>query len=206
MNARATLWGALALVGLATSSATAQIAGSAHDFSSMAWSGGQICKPCHIPHNAIPGMDRLWNHQLTTATYTMHGGTGTAEADFDYRSRLCLSCHDGTVALDSFGGTTGSSFIGGRRNLGTDLTNDHPVGADAEYPPIPQPSWWAGAFKAESALPTSIRLQNWTDAAGTAYKVVGCTSCHNPHNRGNYGHMLVMSNTASAVCLGCHIK
>jgi predicted CXXCH cytochrome family protein len=206
MNARMNLLGALALAGLTASSASAQITGSGHDFSSMAWSGGQICKPCHTPHNAIAGMPRLWNHELTTATYTMHEGTGTAEDDFDYRSRMCLSCHDGTVALDSFGGTTGSSYIPSGANLGTDLTNDHPVGSDALYPPIPQPTWWANSFKASTALPSAIRLQDWTDSAGTAYKVVGCTSCHNPHNRGNYGHMLVMSNAASAVCLGCHIK
>jgi len=202
---------AAAAVGFASAPASAQITGSAHDFSSMAWSGGQICKPCHTPHNAISGMDRLWNHELTTATYQMHegsGGTGsgTATVDFDYRSRLCLSCHDGTVALDSFGGQTGASYMPGSRNLGTDLRNDHPVGADAEYPPNPVPSFWASAFKDASLLPSALRLQDWTNPAGEARKVVGCTTCHNPHRRGGYQYMLNMSNSGSAICLSCHIK
>jgi predicted CXXCH cytochrome family protein len=202
---------ALASLGLMTASATAQIVGSAHDFSSMAWSGGQICKPCHTPHNAMTGMPRLWNHELTVATYQMHEGsggtgTGTAVVDFDYRSRMCLSCHDGTVALDSFGGSTGTSFIPGSANLGTDLRNDHPVGADALYPPNPVPTWWSGAFKDASLLPSALRLQNWTDPGGTVRKVVGCTTCHNPHRTGGYPDLLTMSNAASAVCLGCHIK
>lgn len=199
------------LIGLAAAagmcaSASGQIVGSGHDFSSYAWSGGEICKPCHTPHFAIAGIPRLWNHELTTATYDMHGGTGTAVDDFDLVSRLCLSCHDGTVALDSFGGQTGASFVPTGANLGTDLTDDHPVGSDAEYPPDPQPSWWAGAFHDASSLPSGVSLEDWENSAGDARKVVGCATCHNPHNRGNHDHMTVISNAASALCLGCHIK
>ena len=99
------LLGTLALTGI-TLSASGQIVGSEHDFSSYAWSGGEICKPCHTPHFAMAGIPRLWNHELTVANYTMHAGPGSAVDDFDLQSRLCLSCHDGTVALDSFGGQT----------------------------------------------------------------------------------------------------
>jgi predicted CXXCH cytochrome family protein len=202
---------AAATVGCLATSGFAQIVGSPHDFSSMSWSGGEICKPCHTPHNAIAGMPRLWNHELTVATYQMHegssgNGSGTAVIDFDYKSRMCLSCHDGTVALDSFGGMSGTSFIPASASLGTDLRNDHPVGSDALYPPNPVPSFWAGAFLAETALPSAIRLQNWTDPGGVVRRVVGCTSCHNPHRRGGFPHLQVMSNSASAMCLGCHIK
>lgn len=192
--------------------ANGQITNSAHDFSTMGWSGGEICKPCHTPHNAAPNLPRLWNHEITTATYIMHGGTGTAANDLDTISRLCMSCHDGTVALDSFGGTSGTNFMPGRYNLGTDLTNDHPIGSDAEYPPEPQPSWWASAFRpANSNHQVSngwgnLNLKSWVNSGGVTMYVVGCTTCHNPHNRGNYGHMLNFSNSASRVCLTCHIK
>ncbi len=199
------LVGAMAVAGLALP-AMAQIGGSDHDFSGMSWAGGEICKPCHTPHNAMVGIPRLWNHELTVATYTMHGGTGTAAADFDTTSRLCLSCHDGTVALDSFGGQTGTSFMTGDENLGTDLTNDHPVGSDGEYPPDPKPSWWDGAMRDPANFPSGVRLKDWVNEFGVTRKVVGCTTCHNVHNRGGYDHMLVISNSASALCLGCHIK
>jgi len=72
MNTKLLLAVAVALVGLAGTSATAQIVNSAHNFSSLAWSGGEICKPCHTPHFALPNLPRLWNHTLTTATYQMH--------------------------------------------------------------------------------------------------------------------------------------
>ncbi|USN99290.1 MAG: cytochrome C [Phycisphaeraceae bacterium] len=192
-----------ALIAGMAAAASGQIVGSGHDFSSYAWSDGEICKPCHTPHFAMAGLPRLWNHELTVANYTMHEGAGTAADDFDIVSRLCLSCHDGTVALDSFGGETGGSFIPAGANLGTDFTNDHPVGSDAQYPPDPQPSWWAGAFH---ETPANVRTDTWTDGSGVDHQVVGCATCHNPHNRGNHDPMLVISNSASALCLDCHIK
>ena len=197
------LVGALAVAGLALP-AMAQISGSGHDFSGNSWSDGEICKPCHTPHFAMPGLPRLWNHELTVATYDMHGGTGDAAVDFDTVSRICLSCHDGTVALDSFGGQTGTNFINPGKNLGTDLTDDHPVGSDAEYPPDPPPSWWAHAFRDEADVP--VPLKNWTNPDGDVRRVVGCTTCHDEHNAGGYDHMLMIDNSASALCLGCHIK
>lgn len=200
------LLGTMVFAGVVASGASGQIVGSDHDFSSKAWSGGEICKPCHTPHNALAGVPRLWNHELTTATYQMHEGTGTAAADFDTDSRFCLSCHDGTVALDSFGGQTGTSFMGGGELLGTDLTNDHPIGSDAMYPPDPQPAWWAGAFQDPANLPSFLRIRDWVDPNGVTQKVVSCASCHTVHNKGGFDHMLRASNAASAICLGCHLK
>jgi predicted CXXCH cytochrome family protein len=191
---------------------TGYITGTAHNFSTSGWSDSQICKPCHTPHNAMEGQPRLWNHELTTAVYTLKPSsatnvpsTGAAETNLDYRSRFCLSCHDGSVALDSYGGTQGTEFVSGHANLGTNLENDHPVGSRAQYPPTPQPSWWSGSMKAEASIPSTIRLRDWVDSTGVSRKVVSCTSCHNPHGKG-YPKMLVMSNNASALCLGCHIK
>lgn len=201
-NFRTTVFGAVAVLGLAATS-QAQIVNSAHNFSSMSWSGGEICKPCHTPHGGNAAAGALWNHDLTNATYQMFEGTpGTAEDDFDHRSRLCLSCHDGTVALDSFGGQTGTNFIPANGNLGTDLTNDHPVGSAAVYPEAGSGST---RFKDQTTLPSAIRLRDWTDSAGAAHKVVGCSTCHNVHNKG-FPHLLTMSNSGSAVCLSCHIK
>lgn len=196
------LVGMVALAGVAMSAnGQSGIVNSAHNFSSMAWSGGEICKPCHTPHFAN-GFGELWNHDNTNATYTMYGGaTGTAAADFDNRTRLCLGCHDGTVALDSFGGQVGTSYISSGANIGTDLENDHPIGSAAIYPTMP-----STRMRDPATFPSGMRLRTWTDPLGVAQQVVGCTTCHNQHNKGGFDPMLQISNSASALCLACHIK
>jgi predicted CXXCH cytochrome family protein len=211
MNTKTRLVGMAAAVAVAALSAHGQIALSRHNFSSYGWSRGEICLPCHTPHNSNTSVGFLWNHALTEATYQMHEGTGTAVADIDSRSRLCLSCHDGTVALDSFGGTTGTNTIGPAGNVGTDLTNDHPIGSDSVYPDA------GSAGRLNPSVPSSfgtravgtgstvLRLRPWDDAGTTKY-VVGCSTCHTVHNAGNFPHMLRFSNASSQLCLTCHIK
>jgi predicted CXXCH cytochrome family protein len=200
------LVGALALAGLA-SMANGQITNSAHDFSSYSWSGYEICKPCHTPHSANTAAGRLWNHSLSTASYTLFDGSTGTSADLDRESRLCLSCHDGTVALDSFGGRTGTNFIPGSANVGTNLSNDHPIGKEAVYP-----TTTSTRFNAQNASHQvvstwgSLRLKEWVDTAGVSQYVVGCRTCHNVHNAGNFDHMLYFSNDKSHLCLTCHIK
>lgn len=189
----------------------AQITGSAHDFSGETWSGGQICLPCHTPHNADNTVtdSPLWNHEVTaTATYTLYSGPGTLDATDlgqpDGVSLLCLSCHDGTVAVDSFGGATGTTFIGGSANFGTDLSDDHPI-----------------SFTYDSTLATTDgELVDPSADGDTDSDTVGmtapylplfssqleCASCHDVHNGSGEANLLIKSNTASALCLTCHAK
>jgi hypothetical protein len=211
MNAKKLIFGAAAAVGVFAAGAHGQITGSGHDFSSYSWSRGEICLPCHTPHFGNPEVGALWNHALTNATYTMfEGEEGTAEANLDRVSRLCMSCHDGTVALDSYGGTEGTNFIPTSARIGTDLQDDHPIGSDGIYPTEPSNSFhpqdpvthrvtWDGR---------TLRLRSWIDENGVEQWVVGCRTCHDPHNRGNFGNgaMLQYSNAGSALCLTCHIK
>jgi predicted CXXCH cytochrome family protein len=189
-----------------------EITGSAHDFTPYGWSQGEICLPCHVPHNAmhltggqfdVGERAPLWNHEVTTATYTIYDGTtGVPTHDaLDSRSILCMSCHDGTVALDSFGGNIGNQFIGPNGLIGTDISDDHPVGVTAIYPDEP---WFNDPANWEDD-PHGFHLQDM-DVDGTIERVVGCTTCHEPHNRENIDHMLWINNAGSALCLTCHLK
>ena len=80
------------------------IAGTAHDFSS---SGGGVglCTFCHTPHRAI-STQLLWNHTLSSATYSWDVPKTTAGTNFptftgtyNGPTAKCLSCHDGSVAV-----------------------------------------------------------------------------------------------------------
>lgn len=83
----------------------AGIAGTPHDFAS---SGGGVglCTFCHTPHRAIT-TSLLWNHTLSTATFSWDDTKTTAGTDYpsfvgdtyNGPTAKCLSCHDGSVAV-----------------------------------------------------------------------------------------------------------
>ena len=198
--------GALAVAGYMASSGLADIENSLHNFSPFGWSKGRICLPCHTPHHADTSVVApLWNHALTTANnYILFGGDAGGVEDLDERSVLCMSCHDGTVALDSFGGNNGAQYIGGAGLIGTDLSDDHPVGGTAVYPL--GVSWMRDPAEWENT-PRGFELHEWTDPdTNEVFDVVSCYTCHEPHKRGGNEHMLWVNNAGSALCLTCHIK
>jgi predicted CXXCH cytochrome family protein len=168
------------------------IEGTPHDLSAVA--GGAACSFCHTPHGAMPGTP-LWSHTLSTAVYKIYESS-SLEAKVGQptgSSKLCLSCHDGTVALsETITGTTGGTYISaGAANLGTDLSDDHPIsfvyssGLSAEDAQIRPPV----------GLPEPLKL----DRSGE----LQCTTCHDAHNN-SHGNFLVMSNERSQMCVSCH--
>ena len=201
------------------------ITGMPHNFSGQSWNtfvdighGQQICQPCHTPHNAdISITDApLWNHQFTTATYQMYTsikpGALTMGATIDGTSKLCLSCHDGSVAIGSFGGQTGTVYMSGYNNglanLSTDLRNDHPISVDYAYAlsnnwgGLRQTSYLYSTYTSPGVYgATTKAVSTKLDAAGK----IQCTSCHGAHSNSR-GYQLSMSNQGSALCLVCHSK
>ncbi|RME95795.1 MAG: cytochrome C [Verrucomicrobia bacterium] len=197
---------ASAVLALGTLSARAGIAGSAHDFSGETWnSSGEICIVCHTPHNANTSVSNspLWNHDVTTATYTLYTGSGTLDATLGQPSgvsKLCLSCHDGTVALDSFGGNTGSTTIAGDAKLGTDLSNDHPVSFTYDANLASTDGGLFDPSTTNSGLGGTIADDMLFNGQ------LECASCHDVHNDAGNSHLLVKDNSGSALCLTCHDK
>jgi predicted CXXCH cytochrome family protein len=159
----------------------------------------EVCIFCHTPHNSKPS-GPLWNRNDPGATYVLYNSS-TLQAvpgQPDGSSTLCLSCHDGTIALGNVvsrpadisfsGGVT--KMPAGRSNLSTDLSNDHPVSflynsaltaAD-------------GQLKDPSAISYPVALENGK---------VQCTSCHDPH-KNIYSDFLVSSTQFSGLCFKCH--
>lgn len=193
----------LLLFVVAVPSAMADITGSSHDFSGDTWSGGQICVVCHTPHSGdTSGNAPLWNHATTTATFTMYtsstmDATSTSPGG---RSKLCLSCHDGTVALDSFGGNTGTTSISGAALLGTDLGNDHPISITYDSALATTDGELSDPTTALSDLGSTIEQDMLFSS------MMECSSCHDVHNSAGVPDLLVKANTGSALCLTCHLK
>ncbi|MCA8960623.1 MAG: hypothetical protein KDC38_08930, partial [Planctomycetes bacterium] len=150
----------------------------------------RICVFCHTPHNSVPNSP-LWNRAMPTATYQIYSSPSlTANVGQPTgSSKLCLSCHDGTIALGSvlssptpISMTGGVTTLIGDGNLGTDLSDDHPISfvyQDALSGSNPE-------FVSRPDLPPQIRLDDWGE--------VQCTSCHDPHDNTN-GNFLVTDAT-----------
>jgi predicted CXXCH cytochrome family protein len=185
----------------------AGITGSAHDFTSYGWSAGRPCIVCHTPHDSdtSPAYSPLWNHALTGQTYTLYPSS-ELEGAIDQPvgvSRLCLSCHDGTVAIDSYGGATGSQYISGDALIGTDLSNDHPIAVDWTHPqPYPSCSnchgHGGGGWDSQLPFYSTDGRRN----CGTSCNLVECASCHNVHNES--GNLKLLRLPKSDLCQHCH--
>jgi predicted CXXCH cytochrome family protein len=197
-----TLAVATALIGL-PAVALAGISGSKHDLSAQAYTT-EICNVCHTPHNADTDVSDapLWDHEVTTQTYTVYSST-TLNASVGQPSgvsKLCLSCHDGSVALDSFAGATGNTSITGNALVGSDLANDHPISfaytaavasADGDlFNPTTANSGLGGTINADMLFSTNME----------------CASCHDVHDADSNDYLLVIDNTDSDLCLTCHDK
>ena len=189
------------------------IAGSAHDFRGYLWNtSGEICKPCHAPHRTKTLPAPLWNHGLSGRTYTMYDSIQSPSMDADVSSqpsgssKICLSCHDGTIALENYGDiTTGKIFLYSDVLIGTDLSDDHPI-----------------SFVYDTSLSVedgelydpSTKLSGIVGSVGTVKDDMlfqgrmECSSCHDVHNtRAVAGtKLLLKDNTGSALCLTCHQK
>jgi predicted CXXCH cytochrome family protein len=160
--------------------------------------GSEICIFCHTPHTA--GNRALWNRYDSAVTYTPYKSSSMKASVGQPTgvSKLCLSCHDGTVALGKIRSRSTpiqmrsalAMIPKGPNNLGTDLTDDHPISFkyDARL---------AAANGQLASPPGSSRIH--LDGNGE----LQCTSCHDPHSD-QYGKFLVMNNTASALCVSCH--
>ncbi|MCM0079965.1 hypothetical protein L4X63_00015 [Geomonas sp. Red32] len=183
----------------------------------------QVCVFCHVPHNAISGTP-LWSRSLPpdTTPYQPYNQSSTLNASPKPdkptgASRLCLSCHDGTLALskyvgshlsdqtympyDQIAGASGALNATVNAKLGTDLRDDHPI--SFQYTDTLA---LASHLVSPSNLPPQIRLEKGIN--------LECTACHDPHDN-EFGNFLVMNNgsdnpaspnymTGSPLCVACH--
>jgi predicted CXXCH cytochrome family protein len=191
----------------------------------------RICIYCHAPHNTYKAGDGdltyypLWNHQLSTiASYALYDNGTDDPNGISHQlnatlgqpnsvSKLCLSCHDGDVAIGAYGYAPQSSigtttvkatdadriWVGGGVN---GLANHHPISFDYEA---------VAAIDDEIKTSDSILLGNNPNQLAISDLLwnnkMECSSCHDVHNTKNAGFkFLWVEDINSNLCLSCHIK
>jgi len=174
---------------------------SKHDLSYL---GGETCSYCHSVHNAVGGLGRpAYMGSLPNITDVYDSNT------FDHSTRLtlasvsnsdaplCLSCHD-TTSIDTFSDVNirddlHAKIDNTQRDIGLDLSNDHPVG-----------------FVFDASLDDQIVAPPADSKVhitfGPNRNEMWCSTCHNVHGGEPGTPFLVMSNQGSDLCFTCHIK
>ena len=158
----------------------------------------RICIFCHTPHNAAPDSP-LWNRELEPQNYTVYSSPTLVAGVLPQPSgptKLCLSCHDGTIAMGAVLNPTAGIAMRGSGQLppsslsdfGLDLSGHHPV-----------------SFSYFASLP-NVELQPLPPddlVFGGGGDELHCSTCHDPHND-QFGRFLVKDNRGSALCITCH--
>lgn len=198
----------------------------------------RICVWCHAPHHAYKlstsggagtGPEApadytylpLWNHSVTTQVFApydpgpdkpLSGSKHPQSVDYFDKvgsvSLLCLSCHDGTVAVNEYGHapqdtksrSSGGSTIADQYKIGKDgyLLNHHPIGFDYDSVAAEDTEIYDSATAQFGTTPVSNYLWNGK---------MECSTCHAVHNTGNSGEkFLYVSDVNSNLCLSCHAK
>ena len=222
------------------SSATGK--GALYDAGVSADSQDRVCIYCHAPHHTITTAEAaaadityypLWNHDITTiASWTPYQNTDPANevipdnvqhqlnaelGDPGSISMLCLSCHDASVAVSSYGnfagGAASSSHTGtvpitatlnGRFGIGVggNLQNHHPIGFDYDEVALADDEIRDSSSELRGDNPYGLLISDllWGGR-------IECSSCHDVHNTKNTGSkFLWVADTHSDLCFSCHAK
>ncbi len=176
----------------------------------------EVCVFCHTPHNANPLLPPLWNREFSSANYTPYDSPSlqAAVGQPNGYSKLCLSCHDGTIAIGAVRNLRGQSATiqlqntgpggvmpAGPTLIGTNLLNDHPISFVFDQALRAAD----GELVDPSTLTDRIRLYPGTNPG--VRDSVQCTTCHDPHTV-EFPKFLRKSPKGQAdnLCLTCHQK
>ena len=181
-------------------------------------SESELCVFCHTPHGGQTEAP-LWNRAFSGMTYTPYTSPSLqgSTRQPDGNSKLCLSCHDGSIALGALintpntgpAGTIAMSGVAGdgtmatgAMRIGTNLLNHHPI--SFVYDNAVRLNDGELVDPSQLSL-TPIRL--YEGATPGVRNTMQCSTCHDAHTdllpkflrqdpRGRTGNL----------CLTCHVK
>lgn len=164
------------------------------------------CLYCHAPHSGVATPNAaLWSQTLSVQTYTAYSSTTLKNAPLQPTlggsSSLCLSCHDGTVAVGQtqpYGPFTMGGSMSPGDTFGSGLQGSHPF--SLKLPMVDAPDL-------QQSLTTTHTTADPTKAVQLVNGNVECTSCHSPHVQSidrMSQNFLVRDSSSGQMCLACH--
>ena len=204
---------------------------------------GRLCAFCHTPHHAITIADAgangadtlpLWSHTVSivnyspymSATFTPKGGLTMAADPLTGPSRLCMSCHDGITAVDSYYGLLNNHIMTplasppypGMPVINNNGSKSHPIGFAMTdvipgYPGATNPDINILPINNTSTYITGSGYLGPSIISRLAFgTVMTCSTCHDVHNSlnkisyqaGTQNYLILAPQANSDLCLSCH--
>ncbi len=167
---------------------------------------GDACLYCHAPHSGVGTPNAaLWSQTLSAQTYTTYGSTTLQnvpqQPTLGGSSSLCLSCHDGTVAVGQtqpYGPLTMTGSMNVADKFGAALQGSHPF--SLKLPMVDAPDL-------QQSLTSTHTTADPTKAVTLINNNIECTSCHSPHVQAIdqlSQNFLVRDSSNGQMCLACH--
>jgi len=168
--------------------------------------GMDPCLYCHAPHSGVQTTNSaLWSQTLSTQSYTTYSSTtlhnSPQQPALGSSSSLCLSCHDGTVAVGQtqpYGTLNMTGNMNAADVFGANLQGSHPF--SVKLPMVDAPD-----------IVASLVSTHTTSDPLKAVQLIGnnveCTSCHTPHAQAVdqfSQNFLVRDASSGQLCLACH--
>ncbi len=164
------------------------------------------CLFCHAPHSGVQNSNpALWSQTLSVQTYAPYASTTLhntqQQPTLGAVSTLCLSCHDGTVAVGQaqpYGPVTMTGAMNAGDVFGTNLRGSHPF--SLKLPMV----------DAADLVPSLITTHTTADPLKQVNLIannVECTSCHTPHAQSIdtiSQNFLVRDSSSGQLCEACH--
>jgi predicted CXXCH cytochrome family protein len=164
------------------------------------------CLYCHAPHSGVQAANSaLWSQTLSVQTYASYSSTtlhnSPQQPALGGDSSLCLSCHDGTVAVGQtqpYGALTMTGNMTPTDVFGAALQGSHPF--SLKLPMVDAPDL-------VPSLTTTHTTADPLKAVNLIKNNVECTSCHSPHVQALdtvSQNFLVRDSSNGQLCLACH--
>jgi predicted CXXCH cytochrome family protein len=163
---------------------------------------GDVCYYCHTAHNTLTTTQApLWARNLPTTTgYTLYKSPTISVniATVDSVSLACLSCHDGTIAVNqtingTVGGLAQAKYLIGNATtrIGPNISNDHPVSLQ-----------WAP--DAANGLVASMPAPFQAYSTPIGSMTLTCAGCHEAHGTPGFSKFLRADPNSGSFCVTCH--
>lgn len=182
---------------------------------------GEVCVYCHASHGGPSWLASprapLFNRLRPNAAYRMPENSATRmlqDPSPAERSRLCLSCHDGSLGLDAVTNRPNTYTGLPPANHHIDECEDCHKGGDPAGGIDWEGVWIQPDMRKQhpfsvlydpSLRPGAFRPAIGNDVGGLPLfsGKVECATCHEPHSEQNR-YFLRRSNVGNSLCLVCH--